>query len=51
MRDRIEKDHFNKCEDNYKIALLRIICDYIAGMSDNYAIQQYAHLYGSKRIL
>lgn len=30
MRDRLEKDHFNKCEDNYRIALLRIICDYIA---------------------
>lgn len=50
LRDILEKDHFNKCEDDYKVALLRVICDYIAGMSDNYAMQQYSQLYGSKTI-
>ncbi|WP_184311096.1 hypothetical protein [Anaerosolibacter carboniphilus] len=28
---------------------MRVICDYISGMSDNYALQQYELLYGSKR--
>lgn len=51
LRDKLEQDHFSKCQDDYKFVLLRTICDYIAGMSDNYAIQQYAQLYGSKRIL
>jgi dGTPase len=51
LRDMLEKDHFSKCEDDYKIILLRTICDYIAGMSDSYAMQQYSQLYGSKRIL
>lgn len=34
----------------YRWALLRTICDYIAGMTDNYAYNQYELLYGSTRI-
>ena len=30
----------------YKYTLLRTICDYIAGMTDSYAIKQYEALYG-----
>lgn len=48
LRDKLEIDYFNKCEDDYKVMLLRVICDYIAGMSDNYAMHQYYQLYGSK---
>jgi dGTPase len=51
LRDRLEKDHFTSCEPYYKSILLRVICDYIAGMSDNYATKQYAMLYGSERII
>lgn len=50
LRERLEKDHFIKCDSVYKTILLRTICDYIAGMSDNYALQQYSQLYGSQRI-
>jgi dGTPase len=32
----------------YECALLRTICDYIAGMTDQFATEQYEMLYGSK---
>ena len=30
----------------YKLLLMRRICDYIASMTDRYAIEDYNHLYG-----
>lgn len=32
--------------DNKDICLMRMICDYIAGMTDNFAISEYEKLYG-----
>lgn len=32
--------------DDKDICLMRMICDYIAGMTDNYAISEYEKLYG-----
>lgn len=45
LRDRLKKDHFELNDDTYKKYLLRTICDYIAGMTDQYAIEQYKLLY------
>lgn len=42
------KDKFAKRDDKLKQVMLRVICDYIAGMTDNYAIRQYEKLYGYK---
>ena len=45
------KDNFNRNPTPYyKWALLRTICDYISGMTDNFAYNQYEILYGSTRI-
>ncbi|MHA1853823.1 MAG: hypothetical protein ACTSUF_10025, partial [Candidatus Heimdallarchaeaceae archaeon] len=42
--------HFKNCNNNrYKCALLRTICDYVSGMTDNYALNQYELLYGTKQ--
>ena len=50
LRERLKEDHFKKCNDNrYKCALLRTICDYVSGMTDNYALNQYELLYGTKQ--
>lgn len=45
MRDELEKLHFRKEDLTYKIALLRTICDYIAGMTDKYAMEKHKQLY------
>lgn len=50
LRSRLESDHSTRNDKKYKSTLLRTICDYIAGMSDNYALHQYATLYGSNRV-
>lgn len=50
LRNRLNRDHFNKLNEGYKQILLRTICDYIAGMTDNYAIEQFNLLYGSKHV-
>lgn len=50
LRNKLNKDHFNILDDGYKRVLLRTVCDYIAGMTDMYAIEQYTLLYGSKHI-
>ena len=38
----------NKME--YKRVIIRVVCDYIAGMTDDYAIAQFNKLYGSNNI-
>lgn len=50
LRNKLNNDYFNKSEEKFNMVLLRTICDYIAGMTDNYAIEQYSLLYGSKNI-
>jgi dGTPase len=50
LRGKLKGDHFKNCNDNrYKCALLRTICDYVSGMTDNYALNQYELLYGTKQ--
>jgi len=50
LREKLKVDHFKNCNDNrYKCALLRTICDYVSGMTDNYALNQYELLYGTKQ--
>lgn len=50
LREKLKEDHFKNCNDNkYKCALLRTICDYVSGMTDNYALNQYELLYGTKQ--
>jgi dGTPase len=33
--------------DNQSISLMRVICDHLSGMTDNYAIETYDKLYGN----
>lgn len=47
FRGRLKEMHDRSRDDLYKITLLRTICDYIAGMTDKYAIDQYELLYGT----
>ena len=50
LRGKLKEDYFTDCNDNrYKCALLRTICDYVSGMTDNYALNQYELLYGTKQ--
>ena len=50
LREKLKEDYFKNCNDNaYKCALLRTICDYVSGMTDNYALNQYELLYGTKQ--
>lgn len=50
LRNKLNNDYFTKTEERFNMILLRVVCDYIAGMTDNYAIEQYNLLYGSKHI-
>jgi len=50
LRKRLKTDYIKKQNNKkYKNALLRTICDYISGMTDNYALDQYELLYGTKQ--
>ena len=40
----------NSNDIDYKTLIIRIICDYIAGMTDDYAISQFNKLYGSDNL-
>lgn len=40
------EDHFPNASLSDKIALMRKICDHIAGMTDHFAIEEYENLYG-----
>jgi len=48
-RNKLQNDYFNHGNEKFKVALLRTICDYIAGMTDQYALDQYEILYGGSR--
>lgn len=50
LRNTLSEYHFNRGIDekeyiNYKVELLRTICDYVAGMTDKYTIEQHRKLY------
>ena len=43
-------DYLTDNSDIIRIVLLRTICDYIAGMTDQYAMQQFNNLYGTNEM-
>lgn len=45
MRNKIDDLHFKNINIKYKNALLRTVCDYIAGMTDKYIIDRHRELY------
>lgn len=45
MRNKINDLHFKYIDKEYKSALLRTVCDYIAGMTDKYIIDRHRELY------
>lgn len=45
LRVKLEDDHFGEHTKKYKACLLRTICDYIGGMTDQYALSQFSELY------
>lgn len=45
MRDQLAKLHAKQEDQKYKVALLRSICDYIAGMTDKHAMEKHRELY------
>lgn len=45
MRNKINDLHFKNINIKYKNALLRTVCDYIAGMTDKYIIDRHRELY------
>lgn len=49
-RQKLKEDHFLKNDSDYRAILLRTVCDYIAGMTDDYAYKQFDLLYGTTRI-
>jgi len=50
LRNELKTDHSKNYNNNeYKCSLLRTICDYISGMTDNYALNQHELLYGTKQ--
>jgi len=49
-RQKLKDDHFSKNDSDYRAILLRTVCDYIAGMTDDYAYKQFDLLYGITRI-
>ena len=50
FRDRLRKDHNIIANEKYKGILVRTICDFIAGMTDDFAIKQYNMLYGTTNV-
>ena len=48
LRNKLEKEYFKKItsDSNFRWCLKRTICDYIAGMTDKYALEEYKKLYG-----
>ncbi|MEG2936526.1 MAG: hypothetical protein RR844_08565 [Clostridium sp.] len=45
MRDELQSLHSGKHNEEYQAALMRTICDYIAGMTDKHAIEKHRQLY------
>lgn len=45
FRQRLKGDHSNTSNTEFNVALLRTVADYIAGMTDKYALQLFQELY------
>jgi dGTPase len=50
LRQNLNINHYVKNDIRYRQLLMRTICDYIAGMTDDYAIKQYNTLYGTSNV-
>jgi deoxyguanosinetriphosphate triphosphohydrolase, putative len=50
FREKLKTDHYKKNKIRYRNILMRTICDFIAGMTDDYAIMQYNKLYGTTNV-
>lgn len=50
LRNLLTTYHHQSNSEIYKNTLLRTICDFIAGMTDDYAINQFQILYGSSQV-
>jgi len=50
FRDKLKSDHNKENELRYRNILMRTICDFIAGMTDDYAIMLYNKLYGTSNV-
>lgn len=49
FRQELRRDH-STGDQTYKNALLRTVCDFVAGMTDQYALKKYEQLYGPGNI-
>ena len=50
LRESLRLDHSKLNLQNYRTELMRTICDFIAGMTDDYAIMLYNKLYGTANV-
>lgn len=50
LRQELEKGYFERNDSKFKGVLCRTICDFIAGMTDNFAMDQYNLLYGTSNV-
>lgn len=50
LRERLKNDHYKINMFKYRNILMRTICDFIAGMTDDYAIMLYNKLYGTTNV-
>jgi dGTPase len=50
LRKDLDTFHHQSNSDVYKNTLLRTICDFISGMTDDYAMRQFQILYGSTQV-
>ena len=50
FREKLKSDHFKTNTINYRNKLMRTICDFIAGMTDDFAIKQYNILFGTSNV-
>jgi dGTPase len=50
LRDKLKSDHTKNNSLKYRNILLRTICDFIAGMTDDFALKQYNVLYGTTNV-
>jgi len=50
LRENLKKDYLDTQNNEFRNALMRTICDLIAGMTDDFAIEQYDKLYGTTNV-
>lgn len=48
IRDNVSQEFNSNDSSKFRITLLRTVCDYISGMTDRYALDQFSLLYGPK---